>query len=264
MLTLKYFQSMKAVHLALLTRAGQPGIPTALSAERWGFCDAVFGGKEIISARVFGTWVIQNIFFKLVPVEGHALSAIKAMLIVRGRLLAKGKELVRDLRSINVRTHAGALLIIDKSGRLQNAADRDHCLQYMLAVTLLKGELLEYADYQDDSEWAQDQRVEDLRAKIVVMEDKKFSNDYLDEEKRSMASALSVQLVDGSEIEEVMVEYPLGHPKNPGTVEAVRLKIERNLGLVYGREEIDVIIDAVQDRGELPAREFVDLLWKGE
>ena len=156
MLTLKCFQSIRAVHLALLTRAGQPGITTTLSAERWGFYSTIFGGKEIILARVFATWVIRNIFFKLVPAEGHALSAIKAMLIVRGRLLAKGKELVRDLRSINVRTYTGALLIIDKSGRLQNAADRDHCLQHMLAVTLLKGELLEYADYRDDSKWAQD------------------------------------------------------------------------------------------------------------
>lgn len=255
---------MRAVHLALLTRTGQPGIPTALSAERWGFCDAVFGGKGIVLARDFGTWVIQNIFFKLVPAEGHAVSAIEAILIVRGRLLAKGKELVRDVRSINVRTHAGALLIIDKSGHLHNAADRDHCLQYMLAVTLWKGELLEHADYRDHSEWVQDQRVEELRAKMVVREDKQFSDDYLDEEKRSMASALRVQLVDGTEIEEVVVEYPLGHPKNPGTVEAVRLKIEWILGLVYGKEEIDVVLDAVHHRGDLPAREFVDLLWKGE
>ena len=106
------------MHLALLTRAGQPGIPTTLSTERWGFYSTIFSGKEIILARVFAIWVIRNIFFKLVPAEGYALSAIEAMLIVRGRLLAKGKELVRDLRSINVRTHTGALLIIDKSGRL--------------------------------------------------------------------------------------------------------------------------------------------------
>ena len=161
-------------------------------------------------------------FFKLVPAEGYTLSAIEAMLIVRGRLLAKGRELVRDLRSINVRTYTGALLIIDKSGRSRPL------LAVYARCHAFEGELLEYADYRDDSKWAQDERVEDLRAKMVVREDKKFSDDYFDEEKRSMASVLSVQLTDGSEIEEVMVEYLLGYLNHPGTVEAVRLKIERN------------------------------------
>ena len=173
------------------------------------------------------------------------------------------KELVKSVRSINVRTHAGACLIIDKSGPLHSAADRDHCLQYMLAVTLLERKLLKYADYHDDSEWARDHRVEDLRGKMVVIEDQQFSADYLDQEKRSMASALGVVLVDESEIEEVVVEYPLGHLKKPGTEEAVRLKIERNLGLIFERREIDVILNEVRYRGDMPARECVDLFWIG-
>ena len=130
---------MRAVHLVLLTRAGQPGAPSALSTSRWGFCDALFRGKEITLTRNFETWVIQNIFFKIVPAEGHALSAIEAMLILRRQLLAQGVDFVKDIEKINVRTHAGACLIINKSGQLHNAADRDHCMQYILAVTLFKG-----------------------------------------------------------------------------------------------------------------------------
>lgn len=254
---------MRAVHLALLTRAGQTGTPSALSTPRWGFCDALFRGKGIMLAREFASWVIENIFFKIVPAEGHALSAIEAMLMIRRHLIAKGADLVEEIIKINVRTHAGVCLIINKSGLLHNMADRDHCMQYILAVTLLKGDSPEYADYRDDSVWAVDQRVSDLRAKIELFEDKKFSDDYVNPDKRSMASALKVKLKDGSETEEVIVEYPLGNPRNSGTTEAVRIKIEKNLGLMFAHEEVAEILNAVQHRGNMSVRGFVDLLWKG-
>ena len=254
---------MRAIHLVLLTRAGQTGTPSALSTPRWGFCDALFRGKDITLIRQFETWVMHNILFKIIPAEGHALSAIEAMLIVRRRLLAQGADLVKDIEKIDVRTHAGACLIINKSGQLHNAADRDHCMQYMLAVTLLKGEALEYAGYHDQSAWAQDQRVSDIRARIELFEDKQFSLDYIDQDKRSMASALSVKLTDGGRIEEVVVEYPVGNPRNPGTTEAVRRKIEKNLGLLFDKKAVENIVNRVQSCDHMPVRDFVDLLWKG-
>lgn len=252
---------MRAVHLTLLTRAGQTGISNALSAPRWGFSDVLFRGKGVILPRELGNWVIENIFFKIVPAEGHALSAIEAMLMLRRHLVAKGTDLVKDVEQINVRTHAGACLIINKSGLLHNAADRDHCMQYMLAVTFLKGDAPEYADYLDDSPWAVDQRVSDLRAKIRLFEDSKFSHDYISE-KRSMASALKIKFRDGSETEEVLVEYPLGNPRNSGTAEAVRTKVEKNLALMFNHEEVLHILNAVHFR-DSPFRSFMDLLWKG-
>ena len=129
---------MRAVYLTLLTRAGQTGMSSALRAPRWGFCDVLFHGKGVILPRELGNWVIENIFFQTVPAEDHALSAIEAMLMLRRHLLAEGTDLVKDVEQINVRTHAGACLIINKSGLLHNAADRDHCMQYMLAVAFFK------------------------------------------------------------------------------------------------------------------------------
>ena len=254
---------MRAVRLALLIRAGQPGAPNVLTAPRWGFYDSLFRGERFVLPREYGTWAIEHMFFKIVPAEGHALSAIEAMLTLRPQLIAKGVDFENDIVKIRVRTHAGACLIINKSGELHNAADRDHCMQYMLAVTLLKGELLDSADYNDKSPWASDARVTKLREKMELAEDKQFTIDYHDSDKRSMASGLTVQLIDGSETDEVVVEYPLGNPKSKGTVDAVRAKISRNLGLMFEREEVEKIVDIVQRNDDVPVREFVELLWKG-
>lgn len=254
---------MRAVHLALLTRSGQPGAPTVLSAPRWGFYDAVFQAKDFLLSRPFGSWVIENTIFKIVPAEAHALSAMEAALTLRRRLQEKAVEFDRDIRKIKVRTHAAACLIIDKSGQLNNAADRDHCMQYMLAVTLLKGGELEYSDYSDESPWAIDERVERLRGKMDIIEDKRFTDDYENPEKRSMTSALTVELIDGSRTEEIIVEYPLGNPHHPATTEAVGAKIQSNLRLQFQDTGVEQMMRIVYSDDERPVRDFVNLLWKG-
>ena len=254
---------MRAVHLALLVRAGQPGARTALTEPRWGFQDAVFGGNPLLLGRDLGNYVMEHIFFKLMPCEGHALAAVEAMLLARQRMDAQGLHVAAVTR-IRIRTHAGAVLIISKTGPMRNAADRDHCLQWMMATALLKGMPLEYTDYADKGPWAADPRVDALRDRIDVVEDARFSKDYLDPEIRSMASAVTVFMNDGSVVgDEIVVEYPLGNAKNPRTAEAVREKFTRNLGLMFSASQVQALEEAVYGTVDMPLREFVDLMWKG-
>ena len=254
---------MRAVQLALLTRSGQPGAPTVLSAPRWGFYDAIFQRKAFRLPRLFGTWVIENTIFKVAPAEAHALSAIEAALLLRRRLSQQAVDLDRDIRKIKIRTHAAACLIIDKPGQLNNAADRDHCMQYMLAVTILKGEQPDYRDYSDSSPWATDQRVTNLRGKMEIVGDDQFTEDYLSLQKRSLTSALTIGFVDGSWTEEICIEYPLGSPRHPRTTEAVKAKTKTNFGLLFESGTNEQIERAVSTKNDTPVNEFVDLLWKG-
>lgn len=254
---------MRAVQLALLTRSGQPGAPTVLSAPCWGFYDCVFQSKAFQLPRPFGTWVVENTLFKLVAAEAHALSAIEAALILWRKFQEQAVELERDILTIKVRTHAAARLIIDKSGQLNNAADRDHCMQYMLAVTLLKGAQPEYCDYSNSSPWATDGRVSTLRRKIEIVEDEQFTRDYCCQEKRSLANAVTVKLNAGNRTEEVSVEYPLGSPNHSGTAEAVRAKIHKNLSISFEVGTVEQIVRAVFSEDQTPVDKFVDTLWKG-
>jgi len=254
---------MRAVQLALLTRSGQPGAPTVLSATRWGFYDAIFQCKAFSLPRPFGTWVIENTIFKVVPGEAHALSAIEAALLLRHRLTEQAIDLDTDIRKIKIRTHAAACLIIDKPGQLNNAADRDHCMQYMVAVTILKGEQPAYCDYSDSSPWATDQRVTNLRQKMEIIEDEQFTKDYLFLQKKSLTSALSIEFVDGRWTEEICIQYHLGSPSHPGTNEAVKAKVKRNFGLLFESATHERIERAVATEKVTPVKVFVDLLWKG-
>ncbi|KAL8788893.1 MAG: hypothetical protein Q9213_001416 [Squamulea squamosa] len=256
---------MRAVQLALLTRSGQPGALTVLSAPRWGFKDAIFQGREFNFPRSFNSWVVENTIFKLTPVEAHALTAMEAMLKLRRILNEQAVELKDNISKIRVRTHAAACLIIDKSGPLNNAADRDHCMQYILAVTLLKGAQPDSCDFSDASPWAIDPRVEYLCKKIEIVESEQYTRDYLDEGKRSLASAVSVIFENGNRTEEVAIEHPLGSPKHPGTIGAVEAKIHRNLGLVFSRDKVEQIIAAVARKAETTmVHDFVDMLWRGK
>ncbi|KAL6717779.1 hypothetical protein ACLMJK_003864 [Lecanora helva] len=249
---------MRAVQLALLTRSGQPGAPTALTAPRWGFYTAMFKSQAFAFHRPFGTWVIENIFFKLVPAEGHAISALEAMLEISRTMANRGFDVDVDIAKIRVRTHAGAILIINKSGKLHNAADRDHCIQYMMAVTLLKGSMIESSDYKDDSCWANDIRVDRLRTKIELVEEKRFSEEYLDVDKRSAANGVKVELHSGQELDEVVVEYPLGHTLRSETLGAVETKIRKNLERGFSPQHAGKIMAASKDM-DMPVREFLDL-----
>ena len=254
---------MRAVHLSLLTKAGQPGAPTVLTAPRWGFYAATFRNQKFLFHRPFGTWVMENIFFKLIPAEGHAISALEAVLEISRILVDQGLNVDQDIAKIRVRTHAGAILIINKSGELYNAADRDHCMQYMMAVTFLKGSLIEYSDYSDTSPWAKDPRVDRLRAKIELVEEERFSREYLDVDKRSAANGVKILLQDGRQLDEIVIEYPLGHALRPETVGAVETKFRKNLKRAFSPEEVERIIRSSENE-DTPIKDFVDNFVRGK
>lgn len=218
----------RGVRLALLAGRGEPGYPTALTAPRWGFQDARLGGCEVTLARPLGTYVIDNVLFKVAfPAEFHAQTAAEAAL----RLHPQVRDRLDAVARIEIRTQEPALRIIDKSGPLRNPADRDHSLQYVTAVALLYGEL---TDRHYSDEVAADPRIDRLRAHCVAVEEPRYSADYLDPERRSVANAVQVSFADGTPTAFAEVEYPLGHPRR--RVEALpllRAKLESNLAAGY-------------------------------
>jgi 2-methylcitrate dehydratase len=253
---------MRAVHLALLARCGQPGIPTVLSQPRWGFYDALFRGAKFELPRPFETWVMDNVIFKVNTAEGHGLSAVEAAVIVAEQL--KSKSLIlEDIDSVHVRTQEAGKIIIDKpSTTLRNAADRDHSMQFMVAATMVKGTFLETGDYQDHSVWVDDERVKHLMDKVTVSEDLQFTRDYHDPEVRSCANAISVVFKNGFTLPDVTVQFPLGHPKRAETADAVRLKAGRNLSLCLPSTQVEHILRITQSPEflQMPVTHFGDLL----
>jgi 2-methylcitrate dehydratase len=249
----------RAVRLALMAKAGEMGYPSALTAKTWGFYDVSFRGQEFKFQRPYGSYVMENVLFKIsFPAEFHAQTAAEAAMTLKRQLDAKGKT-AEDIRKITIRTHEACLRIIDKKGPLSNPADRDHCVQYMIAIPLLFGRLTA-ADYEDAV--ASDPRIDALRAKVKCVEEQQFTRDYHDPEKRSIANALRVELADGTVLEET-VEYPIGHKRRrkegmPLLVE----KFKRNLARRFGAEQHRRILDASID-GELleqmAVSEYVDL-----
>ena len=255
---------MRAVQFALLTRAGQSGARTPLTMPRWGFYDATWKGQGFDLPQTFGTWSIENIFYKVVPVEGHSISAIEATLIQYEKLRAQGLAEERHIATIDVRTNAAANLIINKAGELHNAADRDHCMQYSIAVTLLKGAAPVPEDFQDSSPFAGSPAVEALRERIHIREDKVFTEDYLDVHKKSVASAMSIKLCGGKTLDEVVVEYPVGHVKHSETLEEVRRKFLRNMALMFTEAEVEEIVNVVEQQDGMEISRFVDLLTRSQ
>jgi 2-methylcitrate dehydratase len=248
---------MRAVHIALLVRAGQAGAPGALTCPRWGFYERTFGEKGFRFPRDFSTWAIKNIYFKTMPVEGHGISAVEAALIQRERLQARGRT-VSHIRAIAVRTTAAANLIINKQGKLHNPADRDHCIQYVIALALLKGSTPEPEDYADTSPFAVSQEVDHLRNIITICEDAQLTKDYLDIDKKSAGAGITVFLKDGTAMEEVLVEYPTGSMANPKTKEIIERKFEKNMGAMFGADEIEKIKQAVEI-DHMDVAEFLDM-----
>jgi len=255
--------SMRAVHLSILTKNGQPGAPTILTTPRWGFYNTLFKGQEFQLPRAFKSWVIENVFFKIHAVEGHGASGIEAAEQLGQMMRARNLDPDKDIAHIRVRTQQAAMTIINKQGPLHNSADRDHCMQYMIAVVLLKGSMIETRDYGDDSPWTRDPRVEALRKRIDLEEDPQFTADYHNREKGCASNALKVILTDGSDLEEVLVEYPVGHPWRDDTIGLVKAKFEHNVKVSFG--------DGEQSRGilrmasleeeafaDIPVYEFMD------
>ena len=251
----------RAVRLALISKTGEMGYPSVLTAKTWGFYDVLFKGQAFKFQRPFGSYVMEHILFKIsFPAEFHAQTAAECALQVFQQMKLRGKT-AEDIKKIRIRTHEAAIRIIDKRGPLANPADRDHCIQYMIAVPLIFGRLTA-ADYEDDV--ASDPRIDRLRDKMTCVEDKQFSRDYLDPEKRSIANALSVEFNDGSALPEVVVEYPIGHKRRrkegiPHLVE----KFERNLARRFPPQQQKAILELCMDQKRLeqtPVNEFVDLM----
>jgi len=221
----------RAVRLALIARTGEMGYSTALSAKTWGFYDSSFRGNKFVFQRPYTEYVMENILFKIsYPAEFHAQTAVEAAMILNKKLTSLIKT-SDDIASVSIRTHEACIRIIDKNGELKNPADRDHTIQYMVAIPLIFGRLTA-RDYED--EVALDPRIDALRAKINCTEDKSFSADYHDPQKRSITNAITITLSDGTVLDEVVVEYPVGHKRRRD--EGIPLlinKYQKNLGRIF-------------------------------
>ena len=195
----------RAVRLALIAMSGEMGYPSALSAKTWGFFDVLFGGKPFTFPQGFGSYVMENILFKIsYPAEFHAQTAVEAAMALHEAV----KDRLDDIEKVLIETQEAGVRIIDKTGPLDNPADRDHCIQYMTAVPMIFGRL-SAADYEDDI--ASDPRIDALRDKMEVTENEGFTKDYFDAEKRYIGNALQVFFKDGSSTERVSIDFPIGH-----------------------------------------------------
>jgi 2-methylcitrate dehydratase len=248
----------RAVRLALISKTGEMGYPSVLTAKTWGFYDVLFKGKPFRFQRKFGSYVMENVLFKIsFPAEFHSQTAVECAM----QLHPLVKDRIRDIKRIRIRTHEAAIRIIDKKGPLHNPADRDHCIQYMVAVPLLFGRLTA-ADYEDGV--ARDPRIDALRAKIVCVEDKRFTRDYHDPRKRSIANALTVEFKDGSKLKEVVCEYPIGHKRRrkegmPVLVEKFKTNLARRFPEARARAILELCLDARRLEAT-PVRDFVDMM----
>lgn len=250
----------RAVRLALIARTGEMGYPSVLTATTWGFYDVLFKGQPFRFQRPYGSYVMENILFKIsYPAEFHAQTAVEAAMQLHGTLALAGRS-ATDIAAITIRTHAACLRIIDKQGPLNNPADRDHCIQYMVAVPLLFGRLTA-ADYEDSV--AADPRIDALRSKITCVEDAALTRDYHHPGKRSIANALTVTLADGTVLDEVLVEYPLGHQRR--RAEGIPLLVEKfrtNLARRFPPKQQQAILAVSLDQARLeamPVNEYLDM-----
>jgi 2-methylcitrate dehydratase len=247
----------RAVRLALISKTGEMGYPSVLTAKGWGFYDVLFKGKEFKFQRKFGSYVMEHVLFKIsFPAEFHSQTAVECAM----KLHATVKDRINEIKHIRIRTHEAAMRIIDKKGPLSNPADRDHCIQYMVAVPLIFGRLTA-ADYEDKI--ASDPRIDQLRKKITCVEDKRFTRDYHDPKKRSIANALSVEFKDGAKLKEVVCEYPIGHKRR--RAEGMPILVEKfktNLARRFSPKQQNAILEICMDRARLeamPVNAFVDL-----
>ena len=229
----------RAVRLALMAKAGEMGIPSALTAKTWGFYDVSFKGANFKFQRPYGTYVMENVLWKIsFPAEFHSQTACEAAFTLHKWMVANGKS-SEDIKQVTIRTHEACVRIIDKKGPLNNPADRDHCVQYMVAVPLIFGRLTA-KDYED--EIAADPRIDALREKIVCVEDARFTADYHDPEKRSIANAVTIEFNDGTKSDEIVVEYPVGHKRR--RAEGLPLLVEkykRNLRRIFDDSQVSKI-----------------------
>jgi len=246
----------RGVQHALMALKGEMGYPSALSAKQWGFCDVLFRGQPIRLARPFSSYVMENILFKIsFPAEFHAQTAVEAAI----QLHPAVKDRVGEIEQIVINTHESALRIIDKTGPLHNPADRDHCLQYMVAIGLLFGVLT--ADHYEDA-IASDPRIDALREKMIVKETKRFSREYLEPDKRSIANAVQVIFKGGEVTDKVVVEYPVGHRRRRSEgIPLLMDKFKSNLASRLPAHRVENILNVCNDAGRfdaMPVDEFIE------
>jgi 2-methylcitrate dehydratase len=251
----------RAVRLALIAKTGEMGYPSALTAKTWGFYDVSFKGQPFKFQRAYGSYVMENVLFKIsFPAEFHSQTGVEAAMTIYHQMQAAGKT-SDEIAKVTIRTHEACIRIIDKKGPLNNPADRDHCIQYMVAVPFIFGRLTA-RDYEEDI--AADPRIDALREKIVCVEDPGYTADYHNPEKRSIANAITVEFTDGTVFQEVAVEYPIGHARR--RTEGIPLLIEKyktNLARIYDADQQKKIIDLCLDYNKLaatPVNEFMDLM----
>jgi 2-methylcitrate dehydratase len=246
----------RAVRIAWMTLKGEMGYPVALTAKTWGFYDVLFKGKPFRFKRPYDSYVMENVLFKIsFPAEFHAQTAVECAV----KLHPQVAQRLDRIKKIVITTHESAIRIIDKRGPLHNPADRDHCIQYMTAVGLMKGALTA-ADYEDSA--AADPMIDRLRARTTIVENKRWTRDYLDPAKRSIANGVQVFFDDGSKTELVAVEYPLGHRRRRDEgVPQLEAKFRINLARRYAPKQRQAILDLCQDQQRLErtaVNEFVN------
>ena len=248
----------RAVRFSLNSMSGEMGYPSALTAPGWGFQDVWFRGEEITLQRELGSYVMENILFKVsFPAEFHAQTAVEAALELHPQVVSR----LDQIDEVIITSQESALRIIDKTGPLNNPADRDHCIQYMTAIGLLRG-MLTAEDYED--EVAADPRVDQLRDKMTMQHDRRFTEDYIDPDKRSIANSVQVRFKDGSSTENVTVEYPVGHRRRRQEAKPLLVdKFRANLSTQLDEVRVGGLVNLFSDQstlGLMAVDELIDML----
>ncbi|MEZ9888683.1 bifunctional 2-methylcitrate dehydratase/aconitate hydratase [Vibrio breoganii] len=249
----------RAVRLAMITMKGEMGIPTVLSALGWGYFDVLFKGEQFKVNQPFNSYVMENVLFKIsFPAEFHSQTAVEAAVTLHSEV----KDRLDEIERIEVTTHESAIRIISKVGELANPADRDHCLQYMIAVPMIHGDLI--AEHYEDSFHKGDPRIDELRSKMSIVEDSRYTQEYLDPEKRSIANAIQVFFKDGSSTQKVEVEYPIGHRRRREEgIPVLEQKFLSSLRTRYPEASCQKVFALCKDADRLeqtPVQEFMNLL----
>lgn len=247
----------RAVTLALMAGQGEMGYPSALSAKVWGFYDVLFKGNSFSFQRPYGSYVMENVLFKIAfPAEFHAQTAVECAMTLHPQV----KDRIGDIERIVIETQEAGVRIIDKTGPLDNYADRDHCIQYMVAVPMIFGELTA-SSYEDSV--AADPRIDALRDRMEVRENEAFTTDYFDPDKRGIGNAIQVFFNDGSSTDRIEVSYPIGHRRRREEgIPVLVSKFKSAVGDHFDAEQAAAIIDACTDREALEAMtvpDFMDL-----
>ncbi|OUD11698.1 bifunctional 2-methylcitrate dehydratase/aconitate hydratase [Thioflexithrix psekupsensis] len=247
----------RGVRLALMVLRGEMGYPSALTAKTWGFNDVLFKGNSLKFTQSYATYVMENVLFKIsFPAEFHSQTACEAAVTLHPHVVGKFDQ----IEKIVIETQESGVRIIDKTGPLNNPADRDHCIQYMVAVPLIKGNLTA-EDYEDDV--ASNPLIDELRNKMEVVENKQFTVDYLDAAKRSIGNSVQVFFKDGSKTEKVSVEYPIGHRRRRAEgIPVLQAKFERNLATRLSPKKSAQILTLCADQATLEStavNEFMSL-----